>query len=91
MQGPCGEDEQQCLEAHLVLDLLRQSASLSLSPDNSLGWGIVNAEVAVAAAIAVEAGDLPTARQHIEALTLIEPDRPQHQKRLETIDRLMEN
>jgi predicted Zn-dependent protease len=41
----------------------------------------------LAAAIAVEAGQLSVARQHIYALTILEPGRPQHQKRLETIDR----
>jgi subtilisin family serine protease len=40
-----------------VLDILRQSASQSQSPDNALGWGIVNAEIAVAAAIAVSVED----------------------------------
>lgn len=44
----------------------------------------------LAAEIAVEAGDLDSAKQHIEALTLIEPDRPQHQRRLEAIDRLID-
>jgi len=43
----------------------------------------------LAATIAFEAGDLATARQHIFALTLVEPDREQHQKRLERIDALM--
>ncbi len=36
-----------------VLDILRQSGNQSQNPDNSLGWGVINAEVAVAAAIAV--------------------------------------
>ncbi len=36
-----------------VLDILRQSGSRSQNPDNELGWGIVNAELAVASAIAV--------------------------------------
>jgi tetratricopeptide (TPR) repeat protein len=43
----------------------------------------------LAAAIALEADDLPLARQHIRALALLEPNRPQHQKRLERIDQLM--
>jgi Flp pilus assembly protein TadD len=43
----------------------------------------------LAAAIAIEAGDLNTARMHIVALTLLEPDRPQHARRLEAIDTLM--
>jgi hypothetical protein len=42
-----------------VLDILKQSASQSQNPDNSLGWGIINAEIAVAAAIAVS-----TEREH---------------------------
>ena len=44
----------------------------------------------LAAAIAIEAGELEIARRHIEALTLIEPDRPQHHKRLEAIDRMIQ-
>jgi tetratricopeptide (TPR) repeat protein len=43
----------------------------------------------LAAAIAVQAGDLPMARRHIVALTILEPDRPQHQSRLQAIDRLI--
>lgn len=39
-----------------------------------------------AAAIAIQAGDLPLARRHIIALTLLEPDRPQHARRLAAID-----
>ncbi len=42
----------------------------------------------VAAAIALERRDFSKARTHVRALTLIEPDRPIHQKRLEAIDRL---
>lgn len=44
----------------------------------------------LAAAIAVEAQDYASAKLHIEALTLLEPDRPQHQARLEAISRLMQ-
>ncbi len=44
----------------------------------------------LAAAIAIEAGDLDAAKMHIVALTLLEPDRPQHQKRLEAIEALMQ-
>jgi tetratricopeptide (TPR) repeat protein len=43
----------------------------------------------LAAAIAVQAGELDAARQHIVALTLIEPDRPQHARRLEAIDKMI--
>lgn len=43
----------------------------------------------LAAAIAIEAGRLDLARLHVRALTLLEPDRPQHQKRLERIDELI--
>ncbi len=43
----------------------------------------------LAAAIAVEADRLEAARQHILALTLIEPDQPRHRQRLEAIDRLI--
>jgi lipopolysaccharide biosynthesis regulator YciM len=42
-----------------------------------------------AATIAMEAKQYPVARQHIVALTLLEPDRPQHQKRLEAIDKML--
>jgi tetratricopeptide (TPR) repeat protein len=41
----------------------------------------------LAATIAIESGQWPIARQHIRALTILEPGRPQHQKRLEAIDR----
>jgi len=44
----------------------------------------------LAAAIAIEAGDLRAARLHVRALTLIEPDREQHVKRLERIDAMLE-
>jgi tetratricopeptide (TPR) repeat protein len=43
----------------------------------------------LAAAIAIEAGRLELARPHIRALTLLEPDRPQHKRRLERIDELI--
>ena len=43
----------------------------------------------LAAAIAIEAGRLDLARRHVRALTLLEPDRPQHQKRLERIEELL--
>ncbi len=39
-----------------VRDVLRQTASQSTSPDNSLGWGIVDAEAAVALAEALATG-----------------------------------
>ncbi len=43
----------------------------------------------LAAAIAIEARRLDLARQHIVALTLIEPDRPVHARRLEAIDKML--
>ena len=43
----------------------------------------------LAAAIAIEAANLPAARDQIFALTLLEPDRPQHRKRLEAIEKLI--
>ncbi len=43
----------------------------------------------LAAAIAIQAKDPATAKRHIAALTIIEPDRPQHQQRLEAIQKLM--
>ncbi len=43
----------------------------------------------LAAAIAIEAGDLELARMHIVALTLLEPEHSQHRRRLEAIDRLI--
>lgn len=42
----------------------------------------------LAAAIAVEAGDLDTAAQHVRALTLLEPTVDKHGKRLERIEQL---
>ena len=44
----------------------------------------------LAAAIAVELGDLETAREHVLALTLLEPDRPIHVRRLKAVDRALE-
>jgi len=43
----------------------------------------------LAATIAVEAGRLDEARTHIVALTVLEPDRAVHQRRLEAIDRMI--
>jgi predicted Zn-dependent protease len=43
----------------------------------------------LAAAIAVEAGQLPAARVHVKALTLLEPDRDIHRRRLERVDQLL--
>ena len=43
----------------------------------------------LAAAVAIEAGNLPAARDHIFALTLLEPDRPQHRKRLEAVETMI--
>jgi tetratricopeptide (TPR) repeat protein len=43
----------------------------------------------LAAAIAVEAKRLDLARLHVKALTLLEPDRPQHQKRLDRLDAMI--
>jgi hypothetical protein len=42
-----------------VRDLLRATASQSQNPDNSLGWGIINAEAALALATRVEDPELP--------------------------------
>lgn len=44
----------------------------------------------LAAAIAIEAQRYDAAREHIWALTKIEPDRPQHLKRLEKIEELLQ-
>lgn len=44
----------------------------------------------LAAAIAVEANALAQAHRHIVALTILEPGRPLHKKRLEAIDALLE-
>lgn len=43
------------------------------------------------AAIAIENGDFALARRHIWALTIIEPDRPQHQRRLDAIDSMLQS
>lgn len=43
----------------------------------------------LAATIALEKKDYAAARLHIVALTILEPDRPQHAKRLEAIDKLI--
>ena len=44
---------------------------------------------ALPAACAVELGDLDSARRHIEALVILEPDQPRHSKRLEAVERLI--
>lgn len=41
-----------------------------------------------AARVALARGDLLTAERHIIALTIIEPDRPQHKKRLEAVRKM---
>jgi cellulose synthase operon protein C len=43
----------------------------------------------LAATIALELKQFPVAKQHVGALTLLEPDRPQHAKRLQAIEKLM--
>jgi len=43
----------------------------------------------LAAAIAIKAGDLAVARTHIVALTVLEPERPQHAKRLAAIEKMI--
>jgi hypothetical protein len=43
----------------------------------------------LAAAIAIEAGQLPAARVHVKALTVLEPDRDIHRRRLERVDQLL--
>ena len=43
----------------------------------------------LAAACAVEMGDLQSARRHIEALVILEPNQPRHSKRLEAVERLI--
>ena len=45
----------------------------------------------LAATIALEAKRYDAARQHIFALTLLEPDRPQHVRRLEAVEKLMKS
>ena len=42
-----------------------------------------------AAAIAIQANNLQDARRHLVALTILEPDRAQHSKRLEALDRMI--
>jgi hypothetical protein len=34
-------------------------------------------------------GDLQSARRHIEALVILEPNQPRHSKRLEAVERLI--
>ncbi|MEZ6318332.1 MAG: hypothetical protein R3B49_06210 [Phycisphaerales bacterium] len=43
-----------------------------------------------AARVAIQSGHLDDAERHIEALTVLEPDRPRHQERLEAIKRMIE-
>lgn len=44
----------------------------------------------LAAAIAIQNGDFESARHQIEALLILEPNQPQHRKRLEALDRLQQ-
>jgi tetratricopeptide (TPR) repeat protein len=44
-----------------------------------------------AARVALAIGDLETAERHIVALTIIEPDRPQHAKRLEAVRKMRDS
>lgn len=44
----------------------------------------------LAAACAIEAGDLGSARRHIAALVVLEPGQARHLKRLDAVDRLIE-
>lgn len=62
--------------------LVKATRALHINP-----YHAANRELA--AAIAVQQRDLATARRHLVALTLIEPDRAQHERRLEAIDRLL--
>jgi tetratricopeptide (TPR) repeat protein len=66
------------------LDRALQSATTALHINP---YHAANRELA--AAIAFEAGKLDVARRHVHALTLIEPDREQHQRRLERLDALL--
>ncbi|MCZ6850744.1 MAG: hypothetical protein O7F17_03810 [Planctomycetota bacterium] len=68
----------------LDLALAKATRALQINP-----YHAPNRELA--AAIAIEANQLELGRKHIAALTLIEPDRPQHRKRLAAIDRLIED
>ena len=43
-----------------------------------------------AAALAIEAGSIEAARHQIEALLLLEPDQPTHQRRLQAIEAMLE-
>jgi tetratricopeptide (TPR) repeat protein len=45
----------------------------------------------LAAAIAIERRDFGMAKQHIEALRVLEPDQPQHVRRIKAIERLLGN
>lgn len=75
-------------------DLYRQSGELDSALTKATRALHINPYDArnreVAAEIAIQARNLELARMHIVALTILEPDRPQHERRLEAIDRLME-
>lgn len=45
----------------------------------------------LAAAVAIEAGDLTLARQHVVALDRLEPDQPRHKARLAKLDELLKS
>ena len=64
------------------LALKKATRALQINPYNA-----DNRELA--AEIAFESGQLDLVRKHIVALTIIEPDRPRHKKRLIAIDQLI--
>lgn len=76
-----------------LAELYRQSGEIDKALQKIIRAVLMNPYNApnreLAAAIALEADQLNIARQHIRALTILEPNRPQHQKRLEAIDRLV--
>lgn len=64
------------------LALAKSERALTIDPFNP-------AYRELAATIAIQANELTTARRHIEALTLIEPDQEIHYKRLQALDRML--
>jgi len=86
-------EEKSPVYAVQLAKLYRQQGDLGSALSKATRATYINpyhaAQRELVAAIAVEAKQFDVARTHIHALTLIEPDRPQHQKRLAAIDNLL--
>jgi tetratricopeptide (TPR) repeat protein len=86
-------EEKSPVYAVKLAELYRSTGQLELAQDKAIRALHINPYDApnreLTAAIAIERGRMDLARQHIEALTLIEPDRQHHRQRLEAVERML--